>query len=121
MPILARWSGRAAPIIRPMPAGSNCDPKRARRYGPTPSRICSAPSIRVDRMVAMTFRNLVEIHGVQAERLGPRPALRYRQLGLFHDITWTEYRQAARACAAALVQSGIQKGDRVGLLAENRL
>jgi len=69
----------------------------------------------------MTFRNLVEIHGVQVERLGPRPALRYRQLGLFRDITWSEYREAARACAAALLQHGIQKGDRVGLLAENRL
>src|SRR5712691_6640323 len=69
----------------------------------------------------MTFRNLVELHRHQAERLGPRPALRYRRHGLFHDITWTEYREAAVACAAALIEAGIAPGDRVGLLAENRV
>src|SRR4051794_25856891 len=69
----------------------------------------------------MIFRNLVDMHGGQAERLGPRPALRYREHGLFRDVTWREYRAAALAGAAALVQAGIEPGDRVGLLSENRI
>lgn len=69
----------------------------------------------------MTFRNLIEIHRYQAERLGPRPALRWRQLGVFADISWAEYRENSLACAAALVDAGIQPGDRVGMLAENRV
>src|SRR5689334_18333567 len=69
---------------------------------------------------AMSFRNLVELHRVQAARLGPRPALRFRRYGLFSDITWADYREETLACAAALAEAGIKKGDRVGLISENR-
>jgi long-chain acyl-CoA synthetase len=69
----------------------------------------------------MNYRNLAELHHCQAERLGPRPALRYKRHGLYHDVSWTQYRADALACAAALVAAGVQPGDRVGLLAENRL
>lgn len=69
----------------------------------------------------MNFRNLAQVHRWQAEQLGPRPALRYRTHGMFHDITWSAYREAARACAAALIDAGIEIGDRIGLLAENRV
>src|SRR5262249_30356071 len=68
----------------------------------------------------MTFRNLVELHRTQSERLGPKPALRHRVYGLYRDTTWTEYGETVRACAAALVDAGIKPGDRVGLLSENR-
>jgi long-chain acyl-CoA synthetase len=67
----------------------------------------------------MTYRNLAELHRRQAEHLGPRPALRYRRHGIYHDVSMEEYRAEALACAAALVDTGIQPGDRVGLLAEN--
>src|SRR5439155_23965846 len=70
---------------------------------------------------SMSYRNLSELHRLQAERLGPRPALRYKRYGLYRDLTWEQYRADALACAAALVQAGMQPGDRVGLLAENRL
>ncbi len=68
-----------------------------------------------------TYRNLAELHRRQAERLGPRPALRARRHGLYHDVSWADYHAAARACAAALVDAGVGPGDRVGLVAENRL
>src|SRR5439155_26707256 len=66
-------------------------------------------------------RNLADLLRVQAERLGPRTALRYKQQGLYHDVRWRRYRDDASACAAALVDAGVRPGDRVGLLAENRL
>src|SRR5687767_7131510 len=69
----------------------------------------------------MTCRNLAELHRRQAERLGPRTALRFKQHGLYHDVTWEQYRADALACAAALAEAGVGPGDRVGLLAENRV
>jgi long-chain acyl-CoA synthetase len=67
----------------------------------------------------MNERNLVEVHRRQAERLGPRPALRFKRYGIWHDVTWEQYRAEAIAAAAALVEAGLAPGDRVGLLAEN--
>ena len=69
----------------------------------------------------MDYRNLAELHRRQAERLGATVALRYKRHGLYHDLTWEEYHRQALACAAALVEAGVQPGARVGLLAENRL
>ena len=69
----------------------------------------------------MTYRNLVELHRLQAERLGLRPALRFKRYGLYHDLNWEDYRAEALAAAAALVDAGLEPGDRVGLLAENRV
>jgi long-chain acyl-CoA synthetase len=69
----------------------------------------------------MTPRNLAELHRLRAEALGPRPALRYRCHGLYRDLTWADYRAQALAGAAALVEAGIEPGDRVGLLSENRV
>jgi long-chain acyl-CoA synthetase len=65
------------------------------------------------------FKNLVEIHQWQADRLGPRPALRYKREDTWHDFSWDRYRTDALACAAALIEAGIQPGDRIGLLSEN--
>jgi long-chain acyl-CoA synthetase len=69
----------------------------------------------------MNYSNLPELHRRQAERLGPRTAIRYRRHGLFRDVSHDQYRADALACAAALIEAGIQPGDRVGMLAENRL
>jgi long-chain acyl-CoA synthetase len=69
----------------------------------------------------MHYKNLVELHRRQSQELGPRPALRFKRQGLYHDLTWNEYRDAALACAAALVEAGIHPGDRIGLLAENSI
>jgi long-chain acyl-CoA synthetase len=69
----------------------------------------------------MIERNLVELHRRQAERFGPRPALRYKRHGVWHDLSWQEYRAEALAAAAALVECGIAPGDRVGIVAENSI
>jgi long-chain acyl-CoA synthetase len=71
--------------------------------------------------VNMDYRNLAEVLRRKAESLGPKPALRYKQYGLYHDLSWEQYRAEVVACAAALFDAGIQIGDRVGLLSENRV
>jgi long-chain acyl-CoA synthetase len=69
----------------------------------------------------MSYRNLTELHRLQAERLGPATALRHKRHGLYCDVSWEQYRAAALACAAALADAGVRPGERVGLLSENRI
>ena len=69
----------------------------------------------------MIYRNLAQMQRLQAERLGPAVALRYRRFGLYHDVSWQQYREMTEACAIALIDAGIRSGDRVGILAENRI
>lgn len=68
----------------------------------------------------MSDCTLPAIFRAQANRLGPRPALRHKAHGLYHDITWTEQAERVEACAAALVRAGVAVGDRVAILSENR-
>jgi long-chain acyl-CoA synthetase len=68
----------------------------------------------------MSYRNLAQLLRLQGERLGPCPAMLYRRHGLYHAVSWADYAEQADACAAALIDAGIQPGDRVGLLSENR-
>src|SRR5262245_24168749 len=68
-----------------------------------------------------TCRSLPELLSRQAEQLGPRPALRYRKYGLYHDLSWADYWSCVEAGAAALIEAGVKPGDRVGLQAENRV
>ena len=69
----------------------------------------------------MDVRNLAELHRREGERWGARTALRHKRYGLYHDVSWEDYLASALACAAALTECGIKPGERVGMLAENRL
>ena len=69
----------------------------------------------------MAESNLAAMHRAVAGRLGPRTALRYKRHGLYHDLSWDDYRRRADGAAAALVGLGLRPGDRVGLLSENRV
>ncbi len=64
--------------------------------------------------------NLPTAYRAIAERFGPRPALRFKRHGLFHDLTWTEYRSQADHAAAGLIGLGVEPGDAVAILSENR-
>jgi long-chain acyl-CoA synthetase len=67
-----------------------------------------------------SFRNLCEMFRRQAGRLGPRSALRYKRHGLYGDLSWTAYQRLVDHAACAWSNLGIQRGDRIALLAENR-
>jgi long-chain acyl-CoA synthetase len=69
----------------------------------------------------MNYRNFAAFHRHQAERLGSNVAVRFKRDSRWHDLTWGQYRADALACAAALVDVGIRSGDRVAVLAENRV
>jgi long-chain acyl-CoA synthetase len=66
-----------------------------------------------------TFANLAQLLPAQADRLGPRPALRYKRYGQYHDVSWSDYHERVSAAASALVAAGVKPGERVALVAEN--
>jgi long-chain acyl-CoA synthetase len=68
----------------------------------------------------MKYPNLCTMHRSQCNVLGPRTALRYKRNGLYHDVTWSDYRWMADRAAAGLIELGVRHGDRVAILAENR-
>lgn len=68
----------------------------------------------------MTDRHLCELHRHTAERMGSRIALRHKRHGLYQDLSWTDYRRQADWAAAGLMSLGVQPGDRVAILSENR-
>jgi long-chain acyl-CoA synthetase len=68
----------------------------------------------------MAFLNLSDMHRSQCGLLGPRPAIRHKRDGLYHDVSWAEYRWMADRAAAGLIELGVNPGDRVAILSENR-
>jgi long-chain acyl-CoA synthetase len=52
---------------------------------------------------------------------GDDVALRYKDDGLWHDISWDGYRKRAVAVAAGLQSRGLQRGDLVATLCANRV
>lgn len=47
-------------------------------------------------------------------------ALREKNLGVWREISWAEYRDRTAAAARALVEAGVGPGDHVAILSENR-
>lgn len=56
----------------------------------------------------------------QARVRGPQPFLWAKKDGEWRALTWAETERQVRALARALVKLGVARGDRVGLIAENR-
>src|SRR5436853_5861069 len=55
-----------------------------------------------------------------AERFGARTALREKKLGIWHETTWTAYRDDVRDFALGLLGLGVGRGDKVAILGDNR-
>jgi long-chain acyl-CoA synthetase len=66
------------------------------------------------------WKNLCTMHRSQSERFGNRVAMRHPHDGLFHDLAWSDYRRQADQAASGLIDLGIQVGDQVAILSENR-
>jgi long-chain acyl-CoA synthetase len=74
--------------------------------------LTAPPVVRVDTVPGMFF--------AQAARRAGQVALRRKRYGIWHRITWEAYAAQVRQVAHALLALGVQKGDRVGLIGENR-
>ena len=56
----------------------------------------------------------------QVERQGERLAIRYKEHGIWHRVTWRQYGEEVRRVAAALLAFGLRPQENVAVLAENR-
>jgi long-chain acyl-CoA synthetase len=51
---------------------------------------------------------------------GDRPAIREKDYGIWQTWTWAQTRDGVRAMAAGLAQSGVQRGDKIVIVGDNR-
>ncbi|HEY6531889.1 MAG TPA: long-chain fatty acid--CoA ligase [Acidimicrobiales bacterium] len=65
-------------------------------------------------------RTIVETFWQNAERYGPRPALRRRAGHEWETLTWEDYAARVSDVAAGLIRLGLAAGDTVGVLSGNR-
>jgi long-chain acyl-CoA synthetase len=63
---------------------------------------------------------IVEIFARRVAADGPRPALAIKRGGVFQWLTWDNIAADVRRLAAALASLGVEKGDRVAQISENR-
>jgi long-chain acyl-CoA synthetase len=52
-------------------------------------------------------------------RNGDRVAMRKKEFGLWHDISWNDYYRTAGRVGAALIAMGLEKGDCVAIIGDN--
>ena len=53
------------------------------------------------------------------KKYGDRVAMRKKEYGLWHDISWNEYYTLAKYVGTALISMGLQKGDCVSIIGDN--
>ena len=68
----------------------------------------------------MTAGTIPALFARQAEALKTAPLFLVRRGGAYHPITWAQAAEDVRAFSLHLLQQGIEPGDRVLLLSENR-
>ncbi len=54
-----------------------------------------------------------------ARKYGSRVAMRKKEYGLWHDISWDEYFRTVTYVAAALISMGLEKGDCASIIGDN--
>ncbi|MDP3098687.1 MAG: long-chain fatty acid--CoA ligase [Syntrophales bacterium] len=59
---------------------------------------------------------LVRMVGIEPERV----AMRRKELGVWHDIHWSEYLEKVKDVALGLHALGVRKGDHVAIIGENQ-
>lgn len=65
-----------------------------------------------EEVVPKVFRRTVE-------KYGDRVAMRKKEYGLWHDISWNRLYHQVRCVGAALISMGLEKGDCVSIIGDN--
>jgi long-chain acyl-CoA synthetase len=65
------------------------------------------------------FETSPKIFRETVRKYGDRVAIRKKEYGLWHDISWNEYDRLVRCVGSALISMGLQKGDCVAIIGDN--
>ncbi|HBB40550.1 MAG: long-chain fatty acid--CoA ligase [Nitrospirae bacterium CG18_big_fil_WC_8_21_14_2_50_70_55] len=87
------------------------------RY-PPPGRIDTPPP--AGKLPPM-FHTIPEMFAATVARFGGRPAFKIKEGAIFRAITFSQLDETVRDLAAGLIDLGVQGGDHVGLISDNRL
>ncbi|OJI94029.1 long-chain acyl-CoA synthetase [Planktotalea frisia] len=66
------------------------------------------------------FRSNVSIVSSHAANEPTRVAMRQKDFGIWQEITWSGFEDIMHAVAAGLIELGMQDGEHIGILSENR-
>ncbi|WP_293440799.1 long-chain fatty acid--CoA ligase [Planktotalea sp.] len=66
------------------------------------------------------FRSNVSIVSAHAQSDPARVAMRQKDFGIWQEITWSGFEEIMHAVAAGLMELGMQDGEHIGILSENR-
>ncbi len=70
--------------------------------------------------MALEARCFPDLFFRQVRRRDRKVALRHKDFGIWNRISWRQYGQSVREVAAGLLAHGLQFGDRVSILGDNR-
>src|SRR3972149_1301391 len=92
---------------------------RRRHGGGGRERLAALPE---EEAMVMTdaARSVPALFAGQVERQGDRLAIRFKEYGIWHRVTWRQYGEEVRRVATALLAFGLRRQENVAVLAENR-
>jgi long-chain acyl-CoA synthetase len=67
----------------------------------------------------MTLKTLPQVFKAAVQKYGDRVAMRKKEYGLWHDISWNEYYRLVRYLGSALISMGLEKGQCVSIIGDN--
>ena len=67
----------------------------------------------------MTLQTTPQVFKKVVQKYGDRVAMRKKEYGLWHDISWNEYYNRAKYVGSALISMGLNKGDCVSIIGDN--
>ncbi len=70
-------------------------------------------------MTKVSYDTVPKVFNATVKKYSDRVAMRKKELGIWHDISWSEYYQKARYIGSALASMGVQKGDCVSIIGDN--
>lgn len=69
--------------------------------------------------MSITLETAPQVFRQAVQRYGDRVAMRKKEDGLWHDISWNEYYTVAKYVGSAVISMGLKKGDCVSIIGDN--
>lgn len=74
----------------------------------------------ISKFESFGFRSFPELVCAHAASHPESVAMRQKDFGIWQEVTWQGFEHLMRALAAGMIEMGMQAGDHVGILSENR-